>query len=120
MGLAVELNWPETCLWPNRRQHWRKVAQAKRQAKAEAVALTKQAMCGYDADTFVPSEGDIVIRIVGERPAEHGQDRDNFQAALKASLDGVALALGVNDKRFRPVTDWGEDCPPHGRVLVSL
>ena len=28
---------------------------------------------------------------------------DKFQAAAKPQIDGIADALGVNDKRFRPI-----------------
>jgi hypothetical protein len=48
-----------------------------------------------------------------------GRDFDNAIASLKASLDGLADALRVDDNRFRLSFAWGEPCKP-GRVEIVI
>jgi crossover junction endodeoxyribonuclease RusA len=37
-------------------------------------------------------------------PDKRHRDADNCLAAAKAGLDGMADALGVNDRHFQPIT----------------
>lgn len=46
-------------------------------------------------------EGDIRVHMVFVPPTRHHRDEDNLIATMKSGLDGLADALGVNDKRFR-------------------
>lgn len=45
---------------------------------------------------------------------------DNLLARMKAGLDGVCDAWGVNDKFFRPITiDMGDKCEG-GKVVLQI
>jgi crossover junction endodeoxyribonuclease RusA len=57
--------------------------------------LTKQS--GMKVDW----EGDIHVWMDFYPPDRRNRDDDNLIAAFKSGRDGVADALGVNDKRFR-------------------
>lgn len=84
--------------------------------RAEAFHLTKAAKraAGYAA----PESGDISIEFHFYPPNNMG-DRVNFPGRLKPQIDGIAEALGVNDKRFLPRYRF---MPPEkpGRVEVVL
>ena len=60
--------------------------------------LTSAVMSG-----FSDAGGDIPVSIVFVAPDKRNRDLDNCLAAAKPQIDGIADALGVNDKRFRPI-----------------
>lgn len=66
----------------------------------------------------VPDAGDIPIRFTFYPPDNRG-DRCNYPNRLKPQIDGIAKALGVNDKRFLPDYVFAEISPP-GRVEVEI
>ena len=84
--------------------------------RAEAFHLTKQAKNehGY----VVPASGDIAISFHFYAPDNRG-DRVNYPNRLKAQIDGIAEALGVNDKRFLPSYHFEGNGKP-GRVEVVI
>lgn len=84
--------------------------------RAEAFHLTKQEK--RNSGFIVPAEGDILIAFYFYPPDDRS-DRVNFANRLKPQIDGIAEALGVNDKRFLPSYHFmGIDKP--GRVEVLL
>lgn len=84
--------------------------------RAEAFHLTKDAkrQFGY----VVPADGDIAISFLFV-PPDNRSDRTNFAGRLKAQIDGIAEALGINDKRFLPSYAFAEPEKP-GRVEVVV
>ena len=115
--MKMELSWPEPALWPNERAHWKPVSRARRGQRHEARMATLEQMAGR---AYVWDGGTVRLTITGHKPRENGQDRTNFEAALKAALDGVADAIAVNDKYFVVATDWGDNWPPRGGVTVEI
>ena len=97
MSFQVTLPWPPTALSPNARLHWSAVSKAKKAYRAHCHLLTLEAgLRGIDWD------GEIHVWIDFYRPTRREMDHDNCLSRMKAGLDGVADALGVNDNRFRP------------------
>ncbi len=98
--MIVAFDFPAACLFPNRRNgtHWTKTREAKTQAREDAVEATKQAM---QADKAWGET--IPLSIVFVAPDGRHRDLDNCLAAAKAQIDGMADAMGVNDKQFRPI-----------------
>ncbi|WP_311271062.1 hypothetical protein [Sphingobium sp. WCS2017Hpa-17] len=94
---------------------WKKIKEVQaRRALAKAVAQAALRRCNYR-----PSEaGDIGIRITFTPPDNRG-DRVNFAARMKAYVDGIAEALGVNDKRFLPSYEFRAAEKP-GQVVVEV
>lgn len=41
-------------------------------------------------------------------PDSRRRDLDGFIASMKPYLDGIADAIGINDRAFIPVAFWGE------------
>jgi len=116
--LTIELPWPSADLSPNARLHWGAKASAAKKAKNAAWGLTKAVMgaTGLRVGSFT---GPVDVQITFHPAIERGRDVDNFQARMKAALDGIASALGVNDTTFRPVTTFGALRKP-ACVIVTL
>jgi len=64
-------------------------------------------------------DGRIKMKITFYPPDRKRRDDDNMIASFKAARDGLADALGVDDRRFRPEYHFGEPDDP-GRVEVQL
>ena len=102
--LTITLPFPSPELFPNRvRGHWAKTGDIKAKAIADAYTITYQAVSQYRGEWY-PLTGDIPLQITFCPPDKRHRDLDNMLAAMKASLDGVATALTVNDKQFGPIT----------------
>lgn len=89
------LPWPPSELSPNKRLHWRALAKHKAAYKGACWALAKQAGAAIDWD------GDIHVWLDFYPPDKRHRDDDNMIASFKSGRDGVALAMGVNDRRFK-------------------
>ena len=104
--LIVKLPFPAAELFPNRKngQHWAKTNSEKVGKQHDGYCLTEQAM-----DEAGPQEWPehIPLSLTFVMPDKRHRDSDNMLAASKALLDGMADALEVNDRRFRPIlVDW--------------
>lgn len=106
MSLIIKLPFPDAALFPNRKngKHWTATAGPKVAQKFEGYNLTKAAMKAAGPQEW--SEH-IPLSLLYIMPDKRHRDMDNCLAASKALLDGMADALGVNDKRFKPIlVDW--------------
>ena len=81
-------------LSPNARVHWRTLAAAKGNAKDTAYMIAR-----FDSANV---QGDISAATyhieLGKAKGEKQKDADNLVASCKAHLDGIAAALGVDDR----------------------
>ena len=94
--LEVTLPWMPKALNPNQRGHWSVKSKAAKAYRRTCHLLTLEAgLRGVDW------EGDIHVWIDFYPPDRRQRDDDNMIAAFKSGRDGLADALGVNDKRFR-------------------
>lgn len=92
--------------------HWR----ASKAAKEEANWATRAALGRRKFE----HDGEIPIHIVGHPKTANEVDKQNLISGLKHHFDGIALALGVNDKHFAaPTVEWAEPVP-RGKVVVTV
>lgn len=112
---TIILSWPPRTLSPNGRAHWRKLSAAKKIAKQEAWAVTKAANLRAPAD-----ESPVHVALTFYPKTRNRVDADNLIASMKASLDGIAEALGCDDSRFRLAAPIIADPVKGGRVEVAL
>lgn len=70
------------------------------------------------AKLTVPAEGDLLLSVRFVPPNRLG-DRVNFPNRCKPYFDGIADALGVNDKRFVPSFSFSDPQKP-GWVEVTI
>lgn len=113
--MRIDLPWPPKELSPNARVHWRAAADVKADYKAACAMLAKVATKGWE-----PVYHDLHLTVTFHQPDMRKRDVDNMLASIKYGLDGVAQALGVDDRQFRPITvDWKRGKKP-GMVSVEV
>jgi crossover junction endodeoxyribonuclease RusA len=115
--LKIELSWPAEQLSPNGRAHHMVVARFKKAAKIEAGWATKYVR----PFAWAPPEGKIPVHLIAHpKPTGPHPDADNLVASVKSHLDGIAEALGVNDRDFdAPTIEWADRCQ-RGKLIVCI
>ncbi len=118
--MIVTLAWPDKRLSPNARTHWRAKVGPKQSAKIAAGWATVAAK-GYHSvkDSLAASEGPVAVQVTFYPPDARHRDDDNMIGSFKAARDGIADALGIDDRRFRPSYVIAEPAKP-GRVEVAF
>ncbi len=114
--MKITLPYPPARLSPNKRLHWAARAQEVAKSRRSALALTMEAM---GAAWCPPAERPLPIKITFHPPDKRRRDRDNMIAAWKASADGVADAIGVDDADWSPTYAVGEPVKG-GCVIVEI
>ena len=99
----ITLPWFDKSLSPNGRSHWAKKAKAAKKSRQDGFMAAR--LAGYNKQTFAGHEGKIVLSIKFYPKTKAMPDDDNCLGGFKAYRDGIADALGVDDRRFlsRPV-----------------
>lgn len=115
--MIVRLPFPSPLLFPNRKHadHWTKAHTAKVKARDDAFYAAKAANSGI----WQPA-GYVPLSVLFVTPTRHRRDADGMLGAIKPALDGIALALGIDDSIFKPVLiDWIDGEKP-GAVIVAI
>lgn len=117
--MRIELNFPSSDLFPNRAKgrHWAATHEHKVRERHDAYILTKQAK---NKAKWVWNGKDLEIHLTFEMPDKRNRDIDNCLAASKSALDGVAEALGVNDKMFNPICIFRDQGEKPGKLIVEI
>lgn len=111
---TIALPWPDKALSPNGRPNRYEKARAIRAAKSLAYWSTKEQLgrrkchCVHD------------ITVQWCPPDRRSRDDDNLIASFKAYRDGIAAALGVDDKGFQPHHNPNGPIMQKGMVKVSI
>lgn len=108
----IVLPFPSSELSGHQSGRWRHKARIVATHRSWAFHATREAR------ESVPAEGDIPIKFKFVPPDRRG-DRTNFPNRLKPYIDGIAEALGINDRRFLPSYEFSEPEKP-GRVEVQF
>jgi crossover junction endodeoxyribonuclease RusA len=96
-------------------KHWAATHKVKTQYKEDCFYLTK--VGGKD---FINDGKEIRVTLMYFMPDKRHRDVDNLLAASKAGLDGVAQALGVDDKFFQPISVYRFPGEKPGLLIVQL
>lgn len=113
--LRLTLPFPPASLSGHAKGNWRAHHAETQKQRQAAYVTTLAAMKGVRPE--IP-EGDIPIRFRFV-PPDRRSDRTNLPGRLKGAIDGVADALSINDRRFRPSYEFAEPERP-GRVEVEI
>lgn len=116
--MQIKLPWLDMSLMPNRKngRHWGGTQAAKVKARDTAYWMTKQALT-----PGVQLTGPLPLIITYYAPDGRHRDLDNLLAASKSVIDGIAQAIGVDDKHFKPITiDACRDYKKRGFVMVEV
>lgn len=113
--MILDLPFPAKILWPNGRGHHmtRHKAAKKHKGWARAAAL---------AERRNAPAGDRLrlVATIHPKPAGPAPDKDNSSAALKAYQDGIAWALGVDDRHFAEPEIRFADRVKGGRFVIEV
>jgi hypothetical protein len=115
--LSIELSWPADPLWPNKSAHRYVEARSRKAAKREAFYATKL-MMSHD---WAPAGETASVHLIAHcKPTGPHPDKDNTVAAVKSHLDGIALAIGMNDRDFdAPTVTFAGRCE-RGKIIVEI
>lgn len=94
----IELPYPHKSLWPNGRFHWSVKAREVKKHRQWAAIAAKAASLRI-GDSPIP-----VCIVCHPKKTSVAPDRDNIVAASKSYIDGIAQALGIDDKHFAAPT----------------
>jgi len=117
--LQMELPWPYKGLSPNDRLTPRHKRRVKNQYKSDCFYLVKSILGKNRAFFAALSDKDEVNLDITLHPTNARWDEDNGIAAFKYGQDGLALALGVDDNKFRVRREWGAPVKG-GKVIVRV
>ena len=115
----VDLPWPDPKLGPNARVHYMALARLRKEAKNFSIMKTRMAIHAAKISRIKPV-GKVNIQLMPCPPTRHGQDEDNLLAKLKAALDGIAYAMGVDDKNFHFLEQAWFPAKKPGKVIVRV
>jgi len=116
VSVLIELGWPAKALSPNAREHFMTVSRFKKAAKDTAFWATRAAI-GLNK---IDHNGErIAFVITAYPPDKRARDDDNLIASMKFARDGIAKALGIDDKYFDQRLQWGEPVT-NGKVVVEV
>ena len=116
--IDVDLPWPPRGLSPNARMNRLAKAQLFKRTKTAAFIATAAALKGRPA--AVQSATTVNVKLICTPPVLRYRDEDNLLANCKATLDGIAQKLGVDDHLFHFLEqEWHEPEAP-GRLVVRL
>lgn len=118
--MRIELPWPDPALMPNRKngKHWAITQTVKVRRRDMAWALTREAM---QKEAFLPMDGKLLpVSLTFCPPSYHRRDLDGLLSAMKPDMDGMAMALGVDDQFFEPITLARGLKVKDGMIVVEL
>lgn len=109
----IELPWPPASLSGHSDKHFWRMRPIIAKHRAWARAATLAAHIGAPA-----GDGDIRVSATFY-PPDRRTDRVNMPTRLKPYWDGIADALGVNDRRFLPSYHFAEPVKD-ARVVITV
>jgi crossover junction endodeoxyribonuclease RusA len=93
----LDLPYPPAALSSNARGHWAKKAKVVKAYRRDCAILAKAAKLS------IPPEitDKIDLHLTFFAPDKRRRDQDGAISRMKAGIDGIADALGIDDSRFR-------------------
>lgn len=115
MTISIRLPWPDKALSPNAPgQHWAKKGRAAKAAYGMAWAVTLEALKGEKVAW--PA---VKLHWVFHPKTANRVDDDNAEASCKHYRDGIAKALGIDDKHFTATREIADPIKG-GAVIVHI
>ena len=92
----ITFAWPYKELNPNSSAHFQVKAKKKAIYKTDCYYLTKMAN--------IPKADYKEMHIIFYKPNRRYMDLDNMLASMKSGLDGMCMALEIDDRCFKKIT----------------
>lgn len=114
----ISFPWPPAILSPNNRSHWARKLAPKQTYRMNCYMLTKSYLAS--ARHWRPSpDCPLPVKIIFHPPDRRHRDDDNMISSFKSGRDGMADALGINDRMLRPEYHF-RDPIKGGAVIVEV
>jgi crossover junction endodeoxyribonuclease RusA len=117
----LSISYPNTAaLGQNSRIHWKAKADATRKAKTEAHRAVLSQLTPLQRASLKQAKKIRVFYAWHAKPTGAIVDDDNMISLMKSTRDGIAQAIGIDDKIFKTV---GAECVGRcagGGVLITL
>lgn len=113
MTARIELPFPPAALSGHNTGHWRVKSALVKKHREWSYAVT------LSARPKIAETGDILL-VMHFHPKDNRGDRTNFANRMKPYIDGIADALGVNDRRFLPSYHFYAPDKNNPRVEVEI
>lgn len=110
------LPWPHKDLSPNARVHWRQKAQTTKNVRRSTMVMAVLA----DWNGADLPDGRLHLHVTFYPPTKRLPDDDNMLARFKPYRDGIADALGIDDKRFISHPLVSDEVRKGGQVVVRI
>lgn len=119
--MKILLPWPDKRVFPNYRQshHWKAYTDARRKQRADACTLATVSIPLRDKREIAAREGKIELQVTFYPPDRRHRDDDGLVGAFKSARDGIADALGIDDRRFSCRYLFADPEKP-GRIEVEI
>ena len=114
--MKVNLPWPPRELSPNSRAHWTKKASATAKYRRDCALVCMSA--GIRRLDYLGWTG-MHVHLVFCAPSRRSFDLDNALSRVKAGLDGVADATGIDDSLWTYAIERGTPCRD-GAVILTV
>ena len=119
--ITICLPWPPRALWPNRDGANRyKRSAAKKSYRETCRIVTLQQAPDRWTPAALPDGSALSIALHGFPPDGYRYDNCNLPAAMKAAIDGMCDAFGIDDVIFTGVGSRLHDVVPGGQVDVRI
>lgn len=117
--MNVDLPWYPKQLTPNfkRRKHWSAYRKPTADYREACHWIVRQA-CLAEGLAILPT-GLTLKSVTFYPPDRRHRDDDGMIGAFKAGRDGIADALGIDDRHFRPSYHFGEPVKG-GSIVITI
>lgn len=110
------LPWPHKDLSPNGRVHWSAKAKAGKRARAQGYIIALEGGCKL----WELPKGRLHLHVTFHPPTRLLPDDDNMLSRFKPYRDGIADALGIDDRRFISHPLVSTEVRKGGQVVVRI
>lgn len=90
--ITITLPWPDKPLHSNWRGHWAEKGRATKKARSAAHMMARNAGVSWWPNATI---------LIEYYPPTRRGDPQNCPSAMKAYIDGIADALGCDDRKFK-------------------
>jgi crossover junction endodeoxyribonuclease RusA len=115
--ITFYLGWPDKNLSQNARVHHFARARATKTARQSAWVIAHVAMTAAHIRKGALSAPNVHLTF--HPPDKRRRDLHNLEGSMKAAIDGIQDALGVDDSTFHITRSWG-DIFLGGKVSVRI
>ena len=112
--MTIILSWPPRDLHPNARVHFHAKAKATKAYRYAAWATA------LGEGPELPEARPIALTVEFSPPDNRRRDVDGLLSSIKAGLDGISDAYGLNDYDINPITIHRLEPVKGGRVTVRF